>query len=622
MKKVPYSNAIGSVMYLMVSIRPDIAYSVSGLSRYMSNLGQPHWEALKWLLRYHKHTVSYDSNYANDRDKKKSTTSYVFTLGGSCISWKSQLQHIVALSTIESEYIAITEAMKEALWLKGTKHIDVRFHFIRDIVEKGEVQLEKIHTDHNPADMGTMCLPKMLFCIRKLHIDSVRVFVSEETSGFLSKGSDRFVVKFSCVSEEGLCGYCEADLDLLLFLLRTNQLVNKGLRVGYKRHVQLYLECLKIEGSRSRSLVARSQYVYNQCNNPLKNGVVNVRDAARHYCANLIRKMVFGERFFGLGEEDGGPGSEEREHVDGLFVILSFLYGFAIADFIPWLEVFDFDGHKRIVRNAIKNVRKYNDPVIDKRMEMWRRGLKREEDDILDLLINLKSSDQTKPLLSVREIKAQIIEIMIETVDNPSNAVEWALAEMINQPDILAKACKELDRVVGKDRLVEELDIPNLNYVKACLKESFRIHPLSPFNVPHVSSKDVVVGGYFIPKGSHVLLSRPGLGRNPRIWDEPLRFDPERHIVDESSEVEFVDQELRMLSFSTGRRGCPGILIGSTITTMLLARLIQAFGWRPPLDTDIIDLDESGQDLGLAKPLIAHATPRLNSQIYKQLMSN
>ena len=132
---------------------------------------------------------------------------YVFTLGGSCISLKSQLQHIVALSTTESEYIAITKAMKEALWLKGvmgelkflkqpivvysdsqsaiqvcknhvfhdrTKHIDVIFHFIRDIVEKGEVQLEKIHTDHNPADMGTKCLPveKMLYCIRKLHMDS------------------------------------------------------------------------------------------------------------------------------------------------------------------------------------------------------------------------------------------------------------------------------------------------------------------------------------------------------------------------------------------------------------------------------------------------------------------
>ncbi|XP_047942506.1 secreted RxLR effector protein 161-like [Salvia hispanica] len=110
MKRIPYANAIGSMMYLMVSTRPNIAYVVSCLSRYMSNPGPVHWEALKWLLRYLKQTA---------KDKRKSTTSYVFTVCRSCISWKSQLQHIVALSTTESEYIAITEAMKEAVWLKG-----------------------------------------------------------------------------------------------------------------------------------------------------------------------------------------------------------------------------------------------------------------------------------------------------------------------------------------------------------------------------------------------------------------------------------------------------------------------------------------------------------------------
>ncbi|KAL0431250.1 UNVERIFIED_CONTAM: Retrovirus-related Pol polyprotein from transposon TNT 1-94 [Sesamum radiatum] len=102
MKKVPYSNAIGSVMYLMVSTRPDIAYAVSCLSRYMSNAGTPHWEALKWL-RYLIKSVNtgitfskcsegvkligyVDSNYANDRDSRRSTTLYVFTLCGACIS--------------------------------------------------------------------------------------------------------------------------------------------------------------------------------------------------------------------------------------------------------------------------------------------------------------------------------------------------------------------------------------------------------------------------------------------------------------------------------------------------------------------------------------------------------
>ena len=147
-----------------------------------------------------------DSNYANDRDNRKSTTSYVFTLCGSCISWKSQLQPIVALSTTESEYVAATEALKEAIWLRGliseigfpdkdmvifsdsqsaiqlcknpvfhdrTKHIDVRFYYIRDIVKKGIVKLEKIPSEINLVDMGTKCLPaeKFISCQRILNFD-------------------------------------------------------------------------------------------------------------------------------------------------------------------------------------------------------------------------------------------------------------------------------------------------------------------------------------------------------------------------------------------------------------------------------------------------------------------
>lgn len=150
------------------------------------------------------------------------------------------------------------------------------------------------------------------------------------------------------------------------------------------------------------------RYVYNQCQNPYRNGVVDVREVAQQYCGNMIRKLMFSERFLGKGMEDGGPGFEEREYVAGLFKILEFLNGFAVADCVPWLEVFDLDGHKRIMRNAVKSVRKYQDPIIMKRLEMWQQGIKREEEDILDILINLKNSEN-KPLLSVQEIKVQIL---------------------------------------------------------------------------------------------------------------------------------------------------------------------------------------------------------------------
>ncbi|KAL0339005.1 UNVERIFIED_CONTAM: Phenylalanine N-monooxygenase CYP79D16 [Sesamum angustifolium] len=348
------------------------------------------------------------------------------------------------------------------------------------------------------------------------------------------------------------------------------------------------------------------RHVYNQSQNPHAKGLVNVRVAAQHYCGNVARKLVFSKRFFGVGTEDGGPGMEEKEHVDGLFTILKYLYGFSPADHLPWLEVFDLDGCKRIIKDAIQSVRKYEDPEIDQRVVMWQQGTKKTEEDILDVLINLKDS-KNNHLLSIQELKAQITEIMLAAVDNPSNAVEWALAEMINQPDILDRPVKNW--------------IKSLNYIKACVKEAFRLHPIAAFNLPHVSMKETTVGGYFIPKNSHVLLSRRGLGRNPRIWEDPLVYKPERHIVNKDSEVVLMDHDLRMISFSIGRRGCPAVLLGSTTATILLARLIQGFSWNPPPNTPgKIDLAESEGDLQLNKPLIAYAIPRLEPHVYKKLM--
>lgn len=147
------------------------------------------------------------------------------------------------------------------------------------------------------------------------------------------------------------------------------------------------------------------------------------------------------------------------------------------------------------------------------------------------------------------------------------------------------------------------------------MKEAFRLHPVAPFNLPHVSSSDTVVAGYFIPKGSHVILSRLGLGRNPDVWEDPITFNPDRHMKD-AKEVVLTDHSLKMLSFSTGRRGCGGVLLGSTITIMLLARIVHGFTWNLPPDEPYVDLKENVNDLMKAKPLLALAKPRLSHHLY------
>ncbi|KAL5991306.1 hypothetical protein ACLOJK_012213 [Asimina triloba] len=361
------------------------------------------------------------------------------------------------------------------------------------------------------------------------------------------------------------------------------------------------------------------RYIHTQCcMNRNGHAVVDVREAAQHYCGNVIRKLIFNVRYFGAGREDGGPGLEEKEHVEALYTVLSLLYVFDVADYLPMLRCLDLEGHEKMMKRAIEVVNKYHDPIVDGRMMRWRSGgarAMRDPEDMLDMMILAKDGNEN-PSLSAEEIKAQITELMIATVDNPSNAVEWAIAEMIEQPSILKKAMEELDGVVGRERLVQESDIPRLNYVKACAREAFRLHPLAPFNVPHVSTADTNVAGYFIPKGSAVLLSRYGLGRNAKVWDEPLKYKPERHLMEAMGEVELTEPDLRFISFSTGRRGCMGVSLGSEMTIMLLARLLQGFHWSAPPGQHCIQLAESADDLFLAKRLQALAHPRLPPHLY------
>ncbi|KAE8716394.1 hypothetical protein F3Y22_tig00110121pilonHSYRG00025 [Hibiscus syriacus] len=174
------------IRFNMHEAKPDLAYVVSVISIFMANPGQAHWEALKWTLRYLRGSIN----------TRKSLTEFIFKVFGTAVSWKSNLQSVIALSTTEAEYIAVTEAIKEVIWLKGldeelgilqkvvivfcdnqstihltrnqvfherSKHIDVKLHFVRDMVSKGSIIVEKIPTEENAADILTKALPAAKF---------------------------------------------------------------------------------------------------------------------------------------------------------------------------------------------------------------------------------------------------------------------------------------------------------------------------------------------------------------------------------------------------------------------------------------------------------------------------
>ena len=133
MEKIPYASAIGSIMYAMLCTRPDVAFALSVTSRFQDNPGESHWEAVKCILKYLRRTKDLflvyggeelklqgytDSSFQSDPDDSRSTSGFLFTLNGGAVSWKSSEQPTTADSTIEAEYIAASDAAKEAIWLK------------------------------------------------------------------------------------------------------------------------------------------------------------------------------------------------------------------------------------------------------------------------------------------------------------------------------------------------------------------------------------------------------------------------------------------------------------------------------------------------------------------------
>jgi hypothetical protein len=213
MSKLPYREMLGSLMYAAVATRPDIAYAVNTLARYQENPGPAHFTALKrifaylhatanWCLTYDaKNTpgplVGFTDTDGHSTEGRHAISGYVFTLNGGAVSWSSKRQELVTLSTTEAKYVAQTHAAKEALWLSmlrsevlgrplapltlyadnqgaialacndrfhaRTKHINIRYHFIRELVEQKKILLAYVPSVSNVADILTKALASPLF---------------------------------------------------------------------------------------------------------------------------------------------------------------------------------------------------------------------------------------------------------------------------------------------------------------------------------------------------------------------------------------------------------------------------------------------------------------------------
>ena len=194
--------------------------------------------------------------------------------------------------------------------------------------------------------------------------------------------------------------------------------------------------------------------------------------------------------------------------------------------------------------------------------------------------------------------------------------VEWAISEILKKPEVFKKATEELDRVIGRDRWVEEKDIVNLPYIDAIIKETMRLHPVAPMLVPRLSREDCNIAGYDILKGTRVLVNVWTIGRDPTLWDKPNEFYPERFI---GKEIDVKGHDFELLPFGAGRRMCPGYSLGLKVIQSSLSNLLHGFTWSLPESMKIEDFNME-EIFGLSTPkkfpLEVVVKPRLPKHVY------
>ena len=201
--------------------------------------------------------------------------------------------------------------------------------------------------------------------------------------------------------------------------------------------------------------------------------------------------------------------------------------------------------------------------------------------------------------------------MLIAGIDTSAAAVEWTLTELIRHPAEMKKLQKDLEQIAGRNQMIDEHHLSNLEYLDCVIKESMRLHPVGPLLI-HQATEECVVGGYHIPNKARVLVNVWAIGRDPDIWPDPERFAPDRFL---GSRVDLRGQDFQLIPFGSGRRGCPGLQLGLTVVRLMVAQLVHCFDWELPngIEPGEIDMSEKfGLVTSKAEHLIAKPVYRLS----------
>ncbi|KAG6515252.1 cytochrome P450 71A9-like [Zingiber officinale] len=313
---------------------------------------------------------------------------------------------------------------------------------------------------------------------------------------------------------------------------------------------------------------------------------------------SIMCRAVFGKRFTQAGE---------CSMKGMIFRTAELLGGFVAGDFFPW-------AHRWL--NAVTGVHGRLERNFKEWDNLFEREIKERERDVTGdgdhagVLVRLLREEQNinEGGLTRDGVKALLLDLMFGATDTMAATMEWAMAELVRTPRVLARAQEEVRRVVAGKSYVDEGDLLRLSYLHTVVKEILRLHPVAPL-MPHECQQHCKVGGYDVAAGTRIYINAWSIGRDADAWDKPEEFRPERF---EGSSVDYLGQCFELVPFGSGRRICPGISLAQSVMWLTLANLLHSFDWTLPEGVRREDLDMSevfGLVVSKKEPLVLMTTP-------------
>nr|GLL39068.1 geraniol 8-hydroxylase-like [Ipomoea trifida] len=278
-----------------------------------------------------------------------------------------------------------------------------------------------------------------------------------------------------------------------------------------------------------------------------------------------------------------------------------------MVDYFPFLRKFDPQRLRRRMSGHFSKVLHIFRDLIDERLEERKVMSGNRNVDILDTLLNI--SQHTPDEIDNTLIQHNCLDLFIAGTDTTTSTIEWAMVELLKNPETIAKAQAELADVIDKGKLLNEADVSRLPYLQCIVKETLRLHPPAPLLLPRRVDQDVVLCGYTILKDSLVLFNVWAIGCDPNIWEDPLMFKPERFW---NSEIDVRGRDFELIPFGAGRRICPAMPLALRVIPVMLGSLLNSFQWKIDGDIEPKDLDmeeKFGTTSGKAHPLRAIPIP-------------